>query len=143
MPCGRPVASTRKLTPPGVCQARTVPIDWPAELTSAIGAPPCGRSVTQPASGAAAAAAKADVTNSTGRMCYLNTPPGTWFRSNCEDIASVDDDLVGHAHGRMQEVAAVRLVGAARGHETNALGLVGTKLDLPIRGRAGSVWVRS
>ena len=35
-------ASMRKVTPPAVCQARTLPIDWPPALTSAIGAPPVG-----------------------------------------------------------------------------------------------------
>ena len=32
----------RKVTPPAVCQARTVPIVWPFVPTSAIGAPPDG-----------------------------------------------------------------------------------------------------
>src|SRR3954451_10449173 len=39
----------RNVTPPVVCHARTVPIVWPARLTSGIGAPPLGSSVTQPA----------------------------------------------------------------------------------------------
>jgi uncharacterized membrane protein YczE len=32
----------RKVTPPAVCQARTLPIVWPLALTSGIGGPPCG-----------------------------------------------------------------------------------------------------
>ena len=46
-PCGRPAASMRKVTPPAVCQARTLPIDWPAELTSATGDPPSGSTAAQ------------------------------------------------------------------------------------------------
>src|SRR5690349_15821132 len=35
------------LTPPAVCQARTLPIVCPVELTSGIGAPPVGSTVEQ------------------------------------------------------------------------------------------------
>jgi hypothetical protein len=60
------------VTPPAVCHARTLPIVSPAALTSGIGAPPRGSSVTQPLSvrGAAAVAAKAMVTKIIGRMCF-------------------------------------------------------------------------
>ena len=68
IPCGRPAASIRKVTPPAVSQVRTLPMVCPAALTSAIGGPPCGSSVTQPASGAAPAATKARLTKIIGRM---------------------------------------------------------------------------
>jgi hypothetical protein len=34
----------RNVTPPAVCQARMLPIDWPLALTSGIGSPPFGSS---------------------------------------------------------------------------------------------------
>ena len=41
----KPGGLMRKLTPPAVCQARTLPIGWPRALTSGIGGPPCGSTV--------------------------------------------------------------------------------------------------
>src|SRR5215208_3879552 len=85
-PCGRPVASMRKVTPPAVCQARTWPTVCPFAPMSGIGAPPCGSPVSQPASdsGAAPSAAKATVTRKLGRVSDLlalfNASLPAWFR---------------------------------------------------------------
>ena len=60
----------RKVTPPVVCQARTLPIDCPLALRRGIGGPPAGSTGAQPgkANGAARVAAMATVRGSVPRM---------------------------------------------------------------------------
>src|SRR3954447_14179852 len=55
-PCGRPDALMRKLTPPVVCQATTLPIVCPAVSINGVGGPPSGsRAVSHAVSAVAAA----------------------------------------------------------------------------------------
>ena len=81
----------RNEMPPDVCQARTVPIVWPAALISGIGAPPCGSAVTQPESGAKLSAAAAIATDNLWPMFVLNSSALAWFSLNfCQKLTLCD-----------------------------------------------------